>query len=86
MRLLSEIVVFSAVVAALGCGRGEESGPGGDGDTLRAEGSEGAEERLEETGRRIGGSVGRTLERTGEAIERAGERVQEEIGPEDTTP
>ncbi|MBW3660421.1 MAG: hypothetical protein KY397_02155 [Gemmatimonadetes bacterium] len=68
------------VAVAISCDRGEDGGIEIGDDTLRTEVPEDAAERLERTGRAVGGAVGEALEETGQAIEAAGERIQEEAG------
>lgn len=85
-RRCALLLALAVALSPLGCGdEGQEEVEIGD-DTLEVSVPEGAEERLEETGRRIGGAVGEAMEETGEAIERAGERVQEEVGEETEGP
>lgn len=62
----------------VGCGEGDDLEIEIGDDTVRMEAPEDASERLERTGRRLGGKVGEALEETGQAIEEAGRRVQEE--------
>lgn len=70
------IPIAALAALAMACGEDGEIEIGD--DTLRMEAPEDATERLERTGRRIGGRVGEAMEQTGEAIEDAGRRVQEE--------
>lgn len=72
-------IASALVVAAVACGgEGEDMEIEVGDDTVRMEVPEDAAERMERTGRRIGGRVGEALEETGEAIEEAGRRVREE--------
>lgn len=70
-------MTVAVAALALACGEDDREITVGD-DTLRMEVPEDASERLERTGRRIGGRVGEAMEETGQAIEEAGRRVQEE--------
>lgn len=88
-RLLAAAMALTVVGCGEGPSRDVEIGIGE--DTLQVEVPEEAAERLERTGRRLGGRVGDALEETGQAIERAGERIREEVGedadaPVDTPP
>lgn len=75
-RLRGLAFVLALVLIALTCGRDDDVDIELDPDSLVPPD---AAERLERTGRRVGGKVGEALEETGEAIERAGERIQEEV-------
>lgn len=78
------IALAVAALAVGGCGDGEDVEIEIGGDTVRMGVPEDASERLERTGRRIGGRVGEALEETGQTIEEAGQRIQEEAA--DTLP
>ncbi|MDX1660466.1 MAG: hypothetical protein R3326_01635 [Gemmatimonadota bacterium] len=72
-------IAMALVAAITGCGDdGEELEIEVGEDTVRMEVPEDASERLERTGRRVGGRVGEALEETGQAIEEAGRRIREE--------
>lgn len=78
MRAGWTLIGITALAAA--CGGGSEPQIEIGDDTLRMEVPDDAADRLERTGRRIGGKVGEAMEETGQAIQDAGRRVREEAG------
>lgn len=63
---------------AVACGEGDDPEIEIGDDTVRMRVPEDAAERLERTGRTVGGKVGEAIEETGQAVEEAGRRIQEE--------
>lgn len=87
MRIRTTFVLAAALLAAAACGRTEERSVEIGSDTVKVKVPEDAAEKMQETGRRIGGAVGEAMQQTGQKIQKAGERLEQETAeePADTT-